>query len=77
MRENIPQGVALAAMAPLEQVGKAAIATPGIGPIAETVLKGLGLYEGSRSGFHNPAATIGGTWAGALQGLNDRGLFGR
>ena len=30
----------------------------------------------SRTGFHNPLESIGGGYAGILQGLNDRGLFG-
>lgn len=77
MREDPLAGTALAVMAPLEQVGKGMMAAPVVGPYAEKLLKAAGLYEGSRSGFHNPGATIGGTWTGALQGLRDRGMFGK
>jgi len=78
MQDNIPMGVFNAVVAaPAEQVAKAAIAAPGVGPYAEKMLRSIGLYGGSRSGYFEPMANIGASMTGALQGLDDRGLFGR
>lgn len=75
-RESLPAGLAMAAVVPAEQAAKAVMAAPVIGPVAEGILKAAGVYQGSRSGFHDPMATIGGTWAGLAQGLSDRGMLG-
>ena len=66
----IGMGVAI----PAEQVAKAAVATPGLGPVAERVLSGLGLSASGRSGFHDPAMAISAGYSGILQGLDDNGL---
>lgn len=42
---------------------------------AEQVAKAV-LPVPSRSGFHEPLASIGAGWTGVIQGLDDRGLFG-
>lgn len=70
-------GLTMPVVAAAEQVGKAAMATPVIGPFAEKALRAFGLYNGSRAGFSAEHAlpTVGATFTGALQGLQDRGMF--
>jgi hypothetical protein len=69
VRENPVLGpLAIGILAPAEQVAKAAMS---LVPTAEAAPRVLG-----RSGFSNPLESVGAAYTGALQGLNDRGLFG-
>jgi hypothetical protein len=64
--------LAIAILAPLEQVAKG-VAAPFI-PALNAMRPDAPI---SRSGFANPVENVGGAYAGVLQGLNDRGLFGK
>jgi len=70
-KEEGPLGaMAMLLLAPAEQ-GFKAVATPAMNAMTPPDAP----Y--SRSGFSNPIENIGASYAGVLQGLNDRGMFGR
>jgi len=78
VRDNGLFGAAgLAVSIPAEQAAKALVAAPVLGPAVEKVLESIGLSARGRSGFHEPGVAISAGYSGLLQGLDDRGVFGR